>query len=42
MKIKWSTKCKLKTFQAEAFLGADMLFELDDDLWHPSRYIHAQ
>lgn len=40
--IKWSTEGNIKTFQAEAFLIDKVLAELEDDLWHPVRYVHAE
>ncbi|MFD2873491.1 hypothetical protein ACFS5N_13480 [Mucilaginibacter ximonensis] len=42
LNTKWSTKGKLKTFQAEAYLQDEILFEWEGDLWHPVRYIHSQ
>lgn len=42
LNTKWSTKDNLKTFQAEAYLQDDILFEWEGDIWHPVRYIHTQ
>ncbi len=42
LNTKWSTKGRLKTFQAEAYLQDDILFEWEGDIWHPVRYIHSQ
>lgn len=42
LNIKWSTKGSVKTFQAEAYLQDNVLFEWQDDIWHPVRYVHAQ
>lgn len=42
LNTKWSTKGRIKTFQAEAYLQEDILFEWEGDIWHPVRYIHSR
>jgi hypothetical protein len=42
LNIKWSTQGNIKTFQAEAYLQDNVLYEWQDNLWHPVRYVHAE
>ena len=40
--IKWTTKGHIKTFQALEFKQEDVVIEVDGELYHPVRYIHAE
>ncbi|EKP0298419.1 hypothetical protein JFQ87_000918 [Aeromonas veronii] len=40
--ICWSTKGRIKSFQALEFKGSNKVTQLDGGIFHPVRYIHAE
>jgi hypothetical protein len=42
MNIKWATNGHIKSFYSEEFKSDDIYMEIDDEIYCPARYIHAE
>ncbi len=40
--VKWSSTQNIKTFQAEEFKTENIIIEIDDKMYFPVRYVHAE
>ncbi|EDU9245038.1 hypothetical protein R951_002007 [Salmonella enterica] len=40
--IKWNTKMNIKTFQALEFNNDNVVIELQGEVFHPAKYVHAE